>query len=477
MRVAKTDTIAGLPAPVARSLVRLFRGGTFVQETADALLGRNGVKDADAAFARMEEAGYLAKVDLGGDGYVWWEVTTLGNALAMASFGKPIRRRTADRLVAGMVERAGEYNSDHDKPLYVERLRIFGSYLDPHMDPLGDVDVELSFGMRTRDHQAISAYARASGRTFRSFMEEITWPQRELVQHLKNRSTAINITLENIDDVTDRSVTIYSIANDTAAAPPPDQGPSPTANHAHTGPPSRKRSPAFRPRASETMDRMEGTAPAPDPGLMRVQVVLEGSVPPIWRVLDLQASMALDGVHRVLQAAFGWQDTHLHRFSDLHPFERLRPVDGEIDWPLQWLPGDLVKDPFDMPEEDMTLEQLLGRGSGTAFYEYDFGDSWLHRLELLTACTATDGGPAASLVDGARRGPPEDCGGMPGYEELLIALADPADPGHAEAREWAVEMKGTDKGFDPEAFDAAATGRAVTAAGELGTPGHGVPRA
>ena len=169
----------------------MFRGGPCVQETADSLLSKNGIEDVDAAFARMEEAGYLVQVELGDDGYVWWEATTLGNALAMASFGKPIRRRTADRLVAGIVERAREYNSDPNKPLYVERLRVFGSYLDPRIDPLGDVDVELSFGMRTRDHKTISAYTRASGRIFRSFMAEISWPQLELIQQLKNRSPAI----------------------------------------------------------------------------------------------------------------------------------------------------------------------------------------------------------------------------------------------------------------------------------------------
>jgi hypothetical protein len=129
MRVAKTDTIAGLPAPTARSLVRLFRGGTFVQEVADSLLSSNGV-DAAVVFARMEEAGHLVRADIDDDTYTWWETTTLGNALAMASFGKPIRRRTAERLVAGLLERARKYNADSDKPLYIERLRIFGSYLD-----------------------------------------------------------------------------------------------------------------------------------------------------------------------------------------------------------------------------------------------------------------------------------------------------------------------------------------------------------
>jgi len=202
----------------------LFRGGTFVQEAADNMLSRNGVEEADAAFARMEEAGYLVRAEIDDDRYVWWETTTLGNALAMASFGKPIRRKTAERLVAGMLERAREYNTDANKPLYVDRLRIFGSYLDPKIDPLGDVDVELSFGMRTKDQKTISADTQASGKAFRSFMAEITGPQLELVQQLKNRSTAIRITLENIDNITDRSLTVYAIADDMTAVPPPSDG-------------------------------------------------------------------------------------------------------------------------------------------------------------------------------------------------------------------------------------------------------------
>jgi hypothetical protein len=111
----------------------------------------------------------------------------------MANFGKPIRRRTADRLVAGMVARAGEHNTDSNKMLYVERIRVSEPYLYPHVDPLGDVDVELSFGIRTRDQKTISAYTRASGMTFRSFMEETSWPHLDLMQHLKNRSTAVSL--------------------------------------------------------------------------------------------------------------------------------------------------------------------------------------------------------------------------------------------------------------------------------------------
>jgi hypothetical protein len=220
MRVAKTDTIAGVPAPVARGLARLFRGGEFVQEVGDSLLLKNGIDDTDAVFSALEELGYFEKV-VDDEGSVWWQTTTLGNALAMASFGKPINRRTAERLVAGMLDRAREYNSNAARPLYVERLRIFGSYLNPEVDPLGDVDVELSIGQRTRDQEKIHAYTRSSGRSFRSFWAEITWPQTELVQLLKNKSTALNITLENIDHITDRSQVVYAIDNDPDAVPPP----------------------------------------------------------------------------------------------------------------------------------------------------------------------------------------------------------------------------------------------------------------
>ncbi|WP_456506141.1 plasmid pRiA4b ORF-3 family protein [Arthrobacter sp. UYCu723] len=134
----------------------------------------------------------------------------------------------------------------------------------------------------------------------------------------------------------------------------------------------------------------------------------------------------------VLQAAFSWEDAHLHRFSTDDPFAPLRPVDGEVPEVLQWLPEQECEEPGDKPEEDCSLDQLLTLGSGAAFYEYEFGDSWLHRLELVSRRPAGPDSPHARLIDGTRRGPLEDSGGCPGYEEIMDALADPAHPNHAE---------------------------------------------
>lgn len=206
---------------MARSLVRLFQGGSFVEDVADSLLRKSGIEDGENVFARLEQAGYLAKVEVDDHGYVWWEVTMLGNALAMASFGKPISMKTADRLVAGLVDRASEYNADGSKPLFIAQIRIFGSYLQQDIDPLGDVDVELSYGRRITDPKAVREYTKASGRTFGSYIDQLFWPQKELVQHLRNRSAALNITLEDIDLFTETSKVVYTVDGDPSAAPPP----------------------------------------------------------------------------------------------------------------------------------------------------------------------------------------------------------------------------------------------------------------
>ncbi|WP_285244171.1 plasmid pRiA4b ORF-3 family protein [Pseudarthrobacter sp. fls2-241-R2A-127] len=188
---------------------------------------------------------------------------------------------------------------------------------------------------------------------------------------------------------------------------------------------------------------------------LEIRVELVDSDPAIWRQLEIRSTMTLDQVHRVLQTAFDWEDMHLHRFTALEPFVRLRPVDGEIPDDLQWLPKQECLDPDDRAEEDLSLAQLFVLGSGVAFYEYDFGDSWLHRLEMVSQRPADEGAPPARLVDGARRGPLEDSGGLPGYEEVMDALADSSHHDHDEYSAWVADMTGSTEPFDPAFLDIA----------------------
>jgi hypothetical protein len=220
MRVSKTDAIAGLPAELARAIVRKFRGRQMVADAVADLLEGTGYGLA-AVFDALEASGYMEKARVDIDGDVWWDTTIQGNALAMASFGKPISRRTADRLVSELLERARGYNADPGKPMFINTLRVFGSYLSPEIDPIGDIDVELTYGRRITDRKALADYTRASGRSFGTYVDQVMWPQTELFLHLKKRSAFINITLEDITRITDRFETIYSVDEDQQAVLPP----------------------------------------------------------------------------------------------------------------------------------------------------------------------------------------------------------------------------------------------------------------
>lgn len=192
-----------------------------------------------------------------------------------------------------------------------------------------------------------------------------------------------------------------------------------------------------------------------DPGsmLLQLRVSIVGSEPAIWRLLEIDPFLALDRVHEVIQTAVGWRDSHLHSFTDTDPFVRLRAVNGHVREPRRWVPLDLLEDnDGDLPEKDWTLGQVLTPESGL-FYEYDFGDGWIHRLELTGTLPAPTNGPRARLVDGARRAPLEDSGGIYGYHDLLDALADPCHEKHNDLQAWVAWTAGPWQEFDPEHLD------------------------
>jgi hypothetical protein len=108
--------------------------------------------------------------------------------------------------------------------------------------------------------------------------------------------------------------------------------------------------------------------------------------------------------------------------------------------------------PFDLGDEDeatVTFMEVLGRKKLFG-YEYDFGDSWAHRIELEKRLEAEPGATYPRCVDGKRACPPEDCGGVWGYADLLEALVRPNTPRQRELLEW---LGGS---FDPEKFDVSA---------------------
>ena len=180
--------------------------------------------------------------------------------------------------------------------------------------------------------------------------------------------------------------------------------------------------------------------PLPEMGdtfVLRVQ--LRGIEPAIWRRLSLPADAPLGVLHEVIQVAFGWQNSHLHEF--LFGQIRFGPDDGESEL--------LVVDEFAAPLG------AVARVGATFLYRYDFGDDWEH--DVVVENVSADGEDGLACMGGARSGPPEDCGGPPGYENLIAILANPSHAEHRDMKTW------VGRGFDPEKFDVTATNKKLAA--------------
>ncbi len=188
--------------------------------------------------------------------------------------------------------------------------------------------------------------------------------------------------------------------------------------------------------------------------LLRVRISVVGSEPEIWRLIEVGSSLTLDRVHEVIQRVIGWRDCHLHSFTDTDPYKQLPNRDGQGSAPRRWFTQNSLDDDLEgLLETEWTLGQVLTESSGPLFYEYDFGDGWIHRLELLEVIPAATGDPMARAIQAERRGPLEDSGGTGGYRELLDALGDPAHERHDELSQWVAGTLGPWQLFDPDVVD------------------------
>ena len=174
---------------------------------------------------------------------------------------------------------------------------------------------------------------------------------------------------------------------------------------------------------------------AKDKRIYQLKVTLEGSKPPIWRRVQVGETVRLGDLHAILQCVMGWTDSHLHQFI----------IKGEYYGAPS--PGDF-EDFEEMKDEDkFNLGGIVRRAKDKFVYEYDFGDGWKHKILVEKILPREAGVTYPRCLDGKRACPPEDCGGIWGYHDMLGAVADPKHPEHEELSEW------LDDGFDPEAFD------------------------
>jgi hypothetical protein len=164
----------------------------------------------------------------------------------------------------------------------------------------------------------------------------------------------------------------------------------------------------------------------------RIDVTLRRTTPPVWRRLDLSSALMLDDVHRILQAAFGFTNSHLHRFA-------VGPSMYDDASALYLCPWDVEEGDDDggVDEREVRLDELLVESGDELLYEYDFGDSWELTVKLEQVLDRAPDAPAATCVAGRRAGPLEDSGG-PGHYDELAASGDVAQHFDREAADEAV---------------------------------------
>lgn len=176
------------------------------------------------------------------------------------------------------------------------------------------------------------------------------------------------------------------------------------------------------------------------------KVKLDGiKKPPVWRRITVPSYYTFMHLHFVLQAAMGWENSHLYQFSEkgFRSETVITKIYEDFD------PGDQQQ----IEAKDTPLSQIFKKEGDKFIYIYDFGDSWEHNLTLEKIIPKVSKIP--ELLDGKGACPPEDCGGVGGYENMLEALADKNDPENQEYRDWL--GLDDDEKWDPNEFDVTST--------------------
>ncbi|MBI1881058.1 MAG: hypothetical protein HYR94_23000 [Chloroflexi bacterium] len=173
--------------------------------------------------------------------------------------------------------------------------------------------------------------------------------------------------------------------------------------------------------------------------IYQCKVSLKGLIPPIWRRVQVTGDIRLDEFHRVLQTVMGWGNYHLYQFI--------------IDGLSYGKPAGLG--PAIRSTGEVQLRQVVQVEGQKFIYIYDLAYDWQHVIKVEKILPSQPGVYYPICLAGQRACPPEECGGIFEYSNLLEIFKNPRHPEHREM----MEPFGGD--FDPEAFDLAPINRAL----------------
>jgi hypothetical protein len=136
--------------------------------------------------------------------------------------------------------------------------------------------------------------------------------------------------------------------------------------------------------------------------------------------------------HKVIQTTMGWTNSHLHQFVKGRVFPEPPPEDDFLD-------------STGIDYTGYIISRLREKKNDKIVYEYDFGDGWEHIIKLEKVIDEHEG-TLPVCTKGALNCPPEDVGGIWGFQEFKKVIKNPRHPEHEEYKEWVGEH------YDPDYF-------------------------
>lgn len=158
--------------------------------------------------------------------------------------------------------------------------------------------------------------------------------------------------------------------------------------------------------------------------IFRLKIELDDWQPAIWRRVEVPATASLKALHDLIQAAMPFEDYHLFEFRAAN--QRYAIPDPEWD--------DLSA--RTLSAKTTKLGTIVERGITELAYTYDFGDDWRFKITMEDTHQADPAIEYPRFVEGEGRAPPEDVGGLSGFEHFLEAIVDPEHEEHDELKGW-----------------------------------------
>jgi len=172
--------------------------------------------------------------------------------------------------------------------------------------------------------------------------------------------------------------------------------------------------------------------------VFQFKITLKNAPLPIWRRVQMSNNANFEELHQAIQESMGWYSSHLYQFEKGRDYAI---VDSK----------EMMQEYGDALASNVKLATMFTALKSKMLYTYDMGDNWEHEVVLEKILPPEVGQTYPVCIKGKGKCPPEDCGGVYGYGDLLEILANPAHEEYESMCEWLDIEEGSE--WDPQEFD------------------------